>query len=195
LPRAGLALLGLLELAGAVGLFLKRTRVAAATGLASILFGAIATHLASGMEVFTVAMPVALLVLLGAALAVDPSLRFETVEVANHSKLRRAATFGLSLLLAAQFLLAGGMKASGAAEMMANMEKLHFGAVFVHLLGAPRAGRCRGLDGRRLAHEGRARPAERRRRGTPGRRASRPKAFSPWAWWRCCGSWCCSTAG
>jgi putative oxidoreductase len=134
-PRLGLAVLGALELAGAIGLLLRRTRVAAATGLASILFGAIAIHIASGMALTTLAMPVALLVLMGAGLALDPTIRFELVEVAHHSRARRATTVGLSVLLAAQFFLAGGMKAMGAADMITTLGRLHFAPAFVHVLG------------------------------------------------------------
>lgn len=57
--------IGAAEVAGGIGVLLKRTRVLAAIGLSIIMIGAIGTHIANG-EGFT--GPVVLLVLLGTLL-------------------------------------------------------------------------------------------------------------------------------
>ncbi len=56
--------LGAIEIIGAIGLLIPRTRFLAVLGLATVMLGAIGTHLINGEYLFTL-LPLVLLILLG----------------------------------------------------------------------------------------------------------------------------------
>jgi putative oxidoreductase len=135
-PPGFSSLLGVLEIGGAVGLIFRRTRVLAAAGLASILFGTIAAGVVSAQPTYALLLPAGTLLVLGLGLAVDPGLQVGLTRATPVHKARRVAVIVLALLVAGNFVMAGGLKVLGNPGLISGLGAANYGPTFLFILGS-----------------------------------------------------------